>query len=260
MGNYEHSYRYGQIALALTRKLKCLETQIATLTLLSLGVLHWKEPINNLVEPLSRTFSGSFTTGNLWYGALASTNTLLSSLSSGVNLIFLRDQARHFLGKFKEYKQDQLAICLQPTSQCIFHVTSTFDNWSDAVTITGAVMDEEEYLEECDRSNYKSLKGDLHTLKLFWPTVLGSLRGEGYFEKAEICSESDEIALSFLHLSFLCQYDIPCIASKQSEKCVSTEGTVAQEDAAGSSRYQMSQFGALGEDLAVRRVVSWRLA
>lgn len=177
MGNYEHAYKYGQTALALTRKLKCLETEISTRTLLSLGVLHWKEPINNLVGPLSLAFSGSFMTGNLWYGALASANTLLCSLSSGVNLAVLRDQARQFLGKFKEYKQDQLTICLQPTAQCIFHLTSMFDDdkWSDTVTITGSIMDEKKYLEECDRSNYATLKGDLYTLKLLLAYSFGQL-------------------------------------------------------------------------------------
>jgi predicted ATPase len=197
MGNYDCSYKYGQTALALTRKLKCLETEISTRTLLSLGVLHWKEPIKNLADPLTKAFSGSFMTGNLWYGALASANALLSSLCCGSNLIILRKQALNYLAKFKEYKQDQLAICLLPTSQCILHFTSTFDYWSDAVKITGEVMNEEDYLEECDRSNYKTLKGDLYTLKLLMAYSFGQL------DAAKIILKKLKAAAKVMRLHYL---------------------------------------------------------
>lgn len=197
MGNYVHSYRCGQIALALTKKLKSLETQIATRTLLSIGVLHWKELLENLADPLTQAFSGSFSTGNLWYGAMSSANSLLSSLCSGGNLILLRDQAHRFLGKFKEYKQDQLTIYLQPTSQCILHFTSAFDYWSDAVIITGEFMNEEEYLAECDRSSYKTLKGDLYILKLLLAYSFGQL------DAAEAILEKLKSAAKVMRLHYL---------------------------------------------------------
>jgi predicted ATPase len=105
LGNYEPAYKYAQLALAMTRKYKCVETEVSTITLLSIGFLHWKEPVREIITPMAHAFSGCFASGNLWYGAVTAANMLLSSFAAGVNLIHLKEQTYRFLGKFEEYGQ-----------------------------------------------------------------------------------------------------------------------------------------------------------
>jgi predicted ATPase len=166
LANYDSAYRYGQLALALAKTFKCVESESATTSLLGLAVLHWKMPVGDLVQPLARAFTSCFSVGNLWYGTLASSNSLLASLASGGNLIDLDAQSRYYLARFTEYNQEQLAFWILPIQQCILNLTSSFEDWRDATTMTGEVIVESDFFEFCDRTNYRPLRGSVLTLKL----------------------------------------------------------------------------------------------
>lgn len=166
LGNYERAYQYGQLALAVASKINCLETESITATLVHIIVLHWKEPIRDLVDPLSSAFTGCFFVGNHWYAALAASNVLLASLASGVNLIEVGERARYYLARFNEYNQTRLANWILPFLQCILNLTSRFDHWNDAATLTGDAMDEKEYLAVCSRGDYATMTNSVLNLKL----------------------------------------------------------------------------------------------
>jgi histidine kinase len=150
LGNKERGYHYGQLALVLSRTPAPSQMEIATVSLLCVAVIHWKEPINSLVGPLFRVFGEHFPGQNLWYGALAAANGLGCALHSGTHLKVVKATGQSILSKFKEYKQDQLAEAILPTYQLALNLAGAFDNWIDAVALTGEAMDEKEYMRTCD--------------------------------------------------------------------------------------------------------------
>lgn len=142
----ERAYRYGQLALTVSRRMRRSEMEIATISLLSVGVLHWKEPVGNLGNPLFQAFMQYFPGQNLWFGALAACCSLTSALASGENLIVLKERADRMFLTFKQYKHDELASWILSIYQCILNLTSIFDDWTDVAILTGDLMNEDDYM------------------------------------------------------------------------------------------------------------------
>ncbi len=71
VGNYEAGYKFGQLALKLVDKLGSEECRAKTRYCVCTFVQHWKEPLENTLQPLQDTYQIARTTGDFEYAAWA---------------------------------------------------------------------------------------------------------------------------------------------------------------------------------------------
>jgi hypothetical protein len=64
--NYEQAFELGQLSLSISQELQVADSVVGT-AILSVGVLHIKQPIRDLVDPLSRAFDRSFSDGQVFF-------------------------------------------------------------------------------------------------------------------------------------------------------------------------------------------------
>jgi hypothetical protein len=98
--NYEQAFELGQLSLSISQELQVADSVVGT-AILSVGVLHIKQPIRDLVDPLSRAFDRCFSDGHLFFGTVAATYSLIGSLASGFHLADVLENARSFIELFR---------------------------------------------------------------------------------------------------------------------------------------------------------------
>jgi hypothetical protein len=144
------------------KKYECAETEVSTITLLSIPLkssIGKNRSEKSLVQWHVPSLAGCFASGKyLVRSSDSSQDASSTSFAAGVHLIHLREQDYCFLGRFKEYGQNNLTIWLVPVPQVlILHFTGVFSDWHDAATLTRDLTIEDKYLAACDQATCKAL-------------------------------------------------------------------------------------------------------
>mmetsp|Transcript_2209 Transcript_2209/g.3485 ORF Transcript_2209/g.3485 Transcript_2209/m.3485 type:complete len:1071 (+) Transcript_2209:110-3322(+) len=153
LGNIDRGYRFGKLAIAMLDRVESPGVdECATVSITHSLLSCWKEPFEDLVEPLYRVAKSGFQNGNLVYGTHCLSHCYSMHFHMGTNLKCLENMLRVGCGKVSDLGQDSLLLWLNPILQNMLNMQRC-DGWDDICVLSGDIMNEGEFFRSVLESN-----------------------------------------------------------------------------------------------------------
>lgn len=179
LGNHNQGYRYGQLAMTLLIQNPCKDAECSAIAVGCNNILHWRKPLHKLEEPLRKALHCGLEIGDVVYGTFCVSLFFGVSFIIGKNLVELESFMRKTYSRLCDLSQEALVLWAQASMQCVLNLRRETDEWKDLTSLTGEVMNEEEY----DRCAKEDKNAVLVMLKCFYKTILAY--HFGFFAMAE---------------------------------------------------------------------------
>ncbi|KAI2505379.1 PhoQ sensor [Fragilaria crotonensis] len=145
LGNHMRGYRFGKLALAMLEKMKCKEVECATLIISTSLSSHFQEPINGLIGSFDHAMDAGLESGDVVWGIYSLSVCVESRCMIGQNLAALEEYQRERYQRAAQFGQDALLRWSEPSMQYVLNLQCCSCNWRDLLTLSGEIMDEDEY-------------------------------------------------------------------------------------------------------------------
>lgn len=132
--------------MKLLEKIECRDAECPTRAICITILLHWKESISDLLEPLIRSMECGFATGDVVYGVYSVATTFGAHLIHGVPLPQLEQFMWSSYRRVCDLSQDSMIHWTQPVFQFVLNMQRQGPNWRELTVLSGDVMIESEYL------------------------------------------------------------------------------------------------------------------
>jgi histidine kinase len=179
LGNQKSGYRFGKLALRMLDHVKYKETESATIGMALASLIHWREPIRALQKPFQGAMDIGFDVGDVVFGSFCAANCFATRVVLGEELQSLERFMCTCYSHISDLSQDALTLWVQPGLQFVLNLqTINPTRWADLITLTGEIMDENEYYHEVDTTKNKAL----HTMVRLYKSMLAF--NFGYYDLA----------------------------------------------------------------------------
>eukprot|EP00978_Attheya_sp_CCMP212_P048515 scaffold532450_cov102-Attheya_sp.AAC.1 len=149
-GDIDGGYRFGKLALQLVELLNAKETESQVLMVTNIFLNHWKQPLQDSIEPLLRGHQVGMEAGDTEYALYCANIYLQLYFYTGLPLAPFERDLRDFCGKMDEYNQAHTLFCTLPYWQGVLNLMGNSKNPTE---LTGEVMNQSEFLQKCEETN-----------------------------------------------------------------------------------------------------------
>ncbi|VXD11523.1 AAA family ATPase [Planktothrix paucivesiculata] len=115
-GDINAGYQFGQLAIALVSKLNAKEVKCRTEFTVNNFIIHWKEPVKNILTPLQNAYLLGLETGDLEFASYATYAYICCAFLSGFALPQLELEVATYSQAVRQLRQDRSADL-----NCILH-------------------------------------------------------------------------------------------------------------------------------------------
>ncbi|OUL20156.1 histidine kinase [Nostoc sp. RF31YmG] len=174
-GELNFGYQFGQLALKLLEQFNEQEQKAKTYGEVSLGTLHWQEPVRNTLPLLTEGYQSGLETGDLLWASICAIAYIMHSWFAGQDLIDVNREAAAFCNQLTQLKQDALVNQILIFQQAVLNLLEdSIEPWQ----FVGDAFNEEQMLPMLQQGGDQTALCYFHCNKL----VLDYLFGE--FESA----------------------------------------------------------------------------
>ncbi|MBD0256087.1 MAG: AAA family ATPase [Cytophagales bacterium] len=141
--NVEGGYRLGKVAVRLSDKFGVSHLRTQCTMIVNTFILHWKEPLVNILEPLRRNYWYGLETGNIEFAAYSAQVYCYSAFYCGHNLQAVTGEMERFLDRIGRLRQDSSHHLLSIHTQAALNLCELVEN---PTVLTGRVHNEPEMM------------------------------------------------------------------------------------------------------------------
>ncbi len=163
IGRLAEGYRYGRLALDVASRSSSGDIQVKTSFIVQVFILHWKDPLRSILQPLIETYHKGLHVGDLTRGALAVMTWCYHAFVAGLELPALQRDMAAFIESLTQYRQTVLA------SRCAMYrqaVLNLMGRASDPRVLKGESYDEDTMLAPQAKANDYPFLVMFHILRL----------------------------------------------------------------------------------------------
>jgi hypothetical protein len=157
IGNIDRAYRFGKLALKMLDGMRSREGEGPTVAYALTLLCCWKEPLHELVTPLSETATSGFQNGDVLYATFCMSQCHSMQVSLGEHFADIELAMRASYGRVYDLGQDGLLRWLQPTLQYVINIQADITDWDNIAVLTGEIMNEERYFNDVAEKNHQIL-------------------------------------------------------------------------------------------------------
>eukprot|EP00545_Synedropsis_sp_CCMP1620_P013169 CAMPEP_0119021732 /NCGR_PEP_ID=MMETSP1176-20130426/26576_1 /TAXON_ID=265551 /ORGANISM="Synedropsis recta cf, Strain CCMP1620" /LENGTH=1129 /DNA_ID=CAMNT_0006976413 /DNA_START=58 /DNA_END=3447 /DNA_ORIENTATION=+ len=192
---HESAYRFGKLSVVLLDRFKGSDTRCAASVIRISTLDHWKDPFPELLDPLHEAMHAGFETADVVYSSNAVAISFASRIILGVNLKTVEDFMRNTYTHIGGLSQVVILRWSHPMFQCVLNLQMSGPScWEDCVTLTGEIMNEDEFMSHAERAHLQILKVIVWTYK-----VMLAYFFEFYELAEEICEDKADIGKAPRH-------------------------------------------------------------
>mmetsp|Transcript_7864 Transcript_7864/g.18175 ORF Transcript_7864/g.18175 Transcript_7864/m.18175 type:complete len:1104 (+) Transcript_7864:186-3497(+) len=169
MGKYMEAYRFGEIALKFSERVKMRSIMPRCLANLHIFALHWKQPMYLTVAGLKEADRLGMESGETEMAFLARVSHVVISIFSGKDLCLVEQELRFTNQQAIEYNQSSTQSFVLPWWQCVLNLMGQAQDYT---VLTGEAMDERERVIDAELSDNTSALGTILFGKLILMTYL----------------------------------------------------------------------------------------
>ena len=144
LGNRDEAYRFGQLSLKLIERIGNNICEARAVSLIHCGLLHWKHPIRESLEPLTHGIEAGRSSGDIKYVFFAQFTHLLIRFNIGDSLDELEARCRECCEDDYFCNDSAQLMLVRPYWQTILNLQDE----SSSVTLTGEAMNEKDFIRE----------------------------------------------------------------------------------------------------------------
>ncbi|MBD2354004.1 AAA family ATPase [Tolypothrix sp. FACHB-123] len=172
LGDIESGYQFGQLALKLLEHFHEPEQTAKTYGEVSLGTLHWQEPVSNSLSLLLEGYQSGLETGDLLWASICAIVYVMHSWFAGQNLTELNREAGVFVTQLTRSKQAALVNQIAIFQQAILNL---INNQHKPWQLMGDVFHQEQMLPILQLGSDKTALCYFHCNQLFLCYLFGEL-------------------------------------------------------------------------------------
>jgi predicted ATPase len=147
LGNHMRGYRFGKLALAMLEQMECKEVECATLIISTSLSSHFQDPINGLIGSFDHAMDAGLESGDVVWGIYSLSVCSESRCMIGQNLAAVEEFQRERYLRAAQFGQEALLRWSEPSMQYVLNLQCCSCNWRDLLTLSGGIMDEDEYIK-----------------------------------------------------------------------------------------------------------------
>jgi predicted ATPase/signal transduction histidine kinase len=186
LGDIEGGYRYAQVAKRLCNLFEITSYRYQCTLIINNFILHWKEPLRNILEPLKKNYWSCLETGNTEFACLSAELYCFNAFFCGKDLKDLAEEMLEFHAAIVYHKQGTCLSLHKIHTQMVLNLT---DAGKDPLVLTGKVHDEPVMLQLYEEAKAENLLFDTYLCK----TILSYL-----FERYEEADSNARLAFKRL--------------------------------------------------------------
>ncbi|MDZ8050388.1 MAG: AAA family ATPase [Aulosira sp. ZfuVER01] len=160
-GELNFGYQFGQLALKLLEHFHDPEQKAKTYGEVSLGTLHWQEPVRNTLPLLTEGYQSGLETGDLLWASICAIAYIMHSWFAGQDLIDVNREAAAFCTQLTQLKQDALVSQILIFQQAVLNL------------LEDSIDREQQMLPILQQSGDKTALCYFHCNKLFLDYLFG---------------------------------------------------------------------------------------
>ncbi len=143
LGDIDHGYQFGKLALNLTEKIQQKEYKSKTIFTVNTFINHWKEHIRKTMEPLLSAYQIGLETGDVEFAAHSIGNYCSHAFFIGQNLELFYQQSIKYGNIVEKLKQEVLLIWMKMLQQTLLNLMV---HSQDPCQLKGECFDEDKVL------------------------------------------------------------------------------------------------------------------
>jgi len=164
-------YRLGKAAVRLSDKFGVSNLRTQCTMIVNTFIIHWKEPLANILEPLRANYWYGLETGNIEFAAYSAQVYCYSTFYCGHNLAVVTGEMERFLDRIGRLRQDSSHHLLSIHTQAALNLYELVEN---PTVLTGRVHNEPEMMRL-----YADTKASVATFDVYlYKTMLAYLFGD----------------------------------------------------------------------------------
>ncbi|MEA5533919.1 AAA family ATPase [Crocosphaera sp. XPORK-15E] len=218
LGKFDEGYEIGQLALSLLSKLQAKRLESQTSFIVILSTKHWKEPLEQLLQPLLLGYQKGLETGDIEYAFWNSQLYCAYLFSIGRELNEVQDELSKYLEAAKNLQSKNSLYFLEMNYQVVLNLKNESQF---RCLLIGEKFNEEQMLPRYKKVNYRLALFQFYSHKTMLCYVLGEFRQalENSIEGEKYVGEMTTAGLpSFLFYNSLSHLAIPSETTHQQEK------------------------------------------
>jgi hypothetical protein len=167
-------------------------------------LIHWKDPLHNLVALLDRGLESALNIGDYAPGSFCLANRLVINIYEGSNLPDLEEALRYDIDRiYGGGLKDPRTAWVQPPIQYVLNMQQRPELWRDLTILTGEMMNESAFVDHAVEGKHAVL------LSLLWMMKLQLAYYFGFYSDAHAClgelvavGKANRFHFNFLFLQF----------------------------------------------------------
>jgi len=144
--NLDRGIKFGDLALELTRRIHCKDSECLALTINTCTLLHWKMTVREIVPIMFEAMNGGFDVGNVVSSSFCVGNLCLIRYALGENLGRLEEFVHESTVRISSLSEDGMHRYAQPFMQFVVNMRGSGRTGKDVTELSGDIMDENEYM------------------------------------------------------------------------------------------------------------------
>ncbi|MFL5788193.1 MAG: GAF domain-containing protein, partial [Flavisolibacter sp.] len=179
--NIEKGYRLGKVAVKVSEKFEANSFKYQCMMMVNNFIFHWKEHLENILEPLRLNYWHCLETGNTEFASYSAGLYSCNAFFCGKNLKELTKEMLRFNEDIRQLRQE-IALNIQLIlTQTVLNLQEPCD---DPVLLTGKEHNEEEMMKLYKKTKAESLLFYVHFNKLILSYLFGKY-DEAYINACE---------------------------------------------------------------------------
>ena len=163
LGNIEAGYRLGNIALQLSDNFETSSYKYQCKFIVNNFIIHWKEHLKNILEPIRKTYWNCLETGNPEFASYCAQLYCMWTFFCGKNLKELTEEMREFLDSLKQLRQEISLNLHKIHTQTVLNLQLLQGNPTE---LTGEVHNEAAMMEIYKKTKAEPLIFSVYLYKL----------------------------------------------------------------------------------------------
>jgi predicted ATPase len=148
LGHLDRGIRFGELALSLTRRIPCMDSECLTVIIDLTAILHWKMSLREIDPIMVEAMNSGFALGNVVDSSLCVGNICFTRYVYGENLGVLEEFVRKNHIRLSKLGKGVMHRYAQPFMQFVVNMRSSSLDGKDLTVLTGDIMDENAYMRK----------------------------------------------------------------------------------------------------------------
>ncbi|MBP0003917.1 MAG: AAA family ATPase [Cyanobacteria bacterium SBC] len=124
LGDIERGYQFGQLAVEILEQFDARELKCKIYELFNAHIRHWKEPVEETIEPLKEAVQSGIDTGDIEYAGYSAMYACIYPFLMGESLEFVQQKQQHYIDLLVDLNQDYFSSYIAIWRQCVLNLTS----------------------------------------------------------------------------------------------------------------------------------------